>query len=150
MPLFPLRQSQKNWIRRFALLAVLGAIAFVLGIDPGLVGMNITPGVGVTQMSLWLAGLGAVLIGGYAAVRIIRNGRPNSLRADIGTRMIATGYVFSAVASLADYLGIGTQRFPTLSFGTIQIIGLIFGIVVSLIGLILYLPRAHEPEPEDS
>lgn len=150
MPRAPLRQSQKNWIRRFALLAVLGAIAFVLGIDPGLVGMNITPGVGVTQMSLWLAGLGAVLIGGYAAVRIIRNGRPNSLRADIGIRMIATGYVFSAVASLADYLGIGTQRFPTLSFGTIQIIGLIFGIVVSLIGLILYLPRATEPESEDS
>jgi len=150
MPLAPLRQSQKNWIRRFAVVAILGAIAFVIGIDPGLIGMDITPGVGVTQMGLWLAGLGAVLVGGYAAVRIVRNGRANSLRADIGERMVATGYVFSAVASLADYLGIGTQRFPNLSFGTVQVIGLIFGIVVSVIGLALYWPRTHEPEPEDS
>jgi hypothetical protein len=150
MPRPPLRQSQKNWILRFALLGVVGVIAFVIGIDPALIGMNITPGIGVTQMSLWLAGLGAVLIGGFAAVRIVRNGRPNSLRADIGMRMIATGYVFSAVASLADYLGIGTQHFPKLSFGTVQIIGLIFGIAVSLIGLIIYWPWGKEPEPEDA
>jgi hypothetical protein len=150
MPLAPLRQHQKNWIRRFAGLAIVGVVAFMIGIDPDLIGMNITPVVGLAQMSLWLAGLALVLIGGYAAVRTVRNGRPSSLRAEIGTRMIATGFVFSAVASLADYMGIGTQKFPNLSFGTVQVIGLVFGIAVSLIGLVLYWPRAQESESEDS
>ena len=124
MPPVPLNQRQKKWIRRFAVLAIGGVIAFIIGIDPGLIGMNITPGVGLAQMSVSMAGLALVLIGGYAAVRIVRNSRANSLRADIGVRLIATGYVFAVVASLADYLGIGTQRFPNLSFGAVQVTGL--------------------------
>jgi len=150
MPPAPLRQRQKNWIWRFAVLAIVGIVAFIIGIDPDLIGMNITPVVGLAQMSLWLAGLALVLIGGYAAVRIVRNGRPSSLRAEIGTRLMATGFVFAAVASMADYMGIGTQRFPNLSFGNVQVFGLVFGIVVSLIGLVLYWPRDQDSESEDS
>ena len=149
MPPVPLNQRQKKWIRRFAVLAIGGVIAFIIGIDPGLIGMNITPGVGLAQMSVSMAGLALVLIGGYAAVRIVRNSRANSLRADIGVRLIATGYVFAVVASLADYLGIGTQRFPNLSFGAVQVTGLVFGIAISLLGLILYWPRSKSPQPED-
>lgn len=149
MPPVPLNQPQKKWIRRFAGLVIVGVIAFILGIDPGLIGMNITPGVGLAQMSLSMAGLALVLIGGYAAVRIVRNGRANNLRADIGVRLIATGYVFAVVASLADYLGIGTQRFPNLYFGAVQVTGLVFGIAISLLGLILYWPWSKSPQTED-
>ncbi len=149
MPPAPLRQSQKNWIRSFVALALVGAIAFVIGVDPDLIGMNLTPAVGIAQMSLWMVGLAMILIGCYSAIRVVRNGRPNSLRADIGTRLIATGYVFAAVASLADYLGIGTQRFPNLSFGVVQVSGLVFGIIISLLGLGLYWPRPTSSEIED-
>ncbi len=150
MPPAPLRQSQKNWIRRLIALALVGVIAFIIGVDPDLVGMNLTPAVGIAQMGLWMTGLAMVLVGGYSAVRIVRNGRPSSLRADIGTRLIATGYVFSAVATLADYLGIGTQRFPNLSFGEVQVFGLVFGIIISLLGLALYWPRPIGAEIEDA
>jgi hypothetical protein len=149
MPLRNLRKNQIKWVQRFAVLGLVGLGAFVIGVEPDLIGMNLTPHVGIVQMSTWLAGLAAMLIGGYAAVRIIRNGRPNSLRAEIGVRLIATGYVFSLVASLADYLGIGTQHFPNLSFGRIQIIGLALGIVVSIVGLILYWPHPQSPETEE-
>ncbi|HEY69850.1 MAG TPA: hypothetical protein G4O08_04610 [Anaerolineae bacterium] len=149
MPLGNLRKNQIKWVQRFALLGLAGLGAFVIGVEPDLIGMNLTPHVGFVQMSTWLAGLAAMLIGGYAAVRIIRNGRPTSLRAEIGVRLIATGYVFSLVASLADYMGIGTQHFPNLSFGRIQVIGLAFGIVVSVVGLILYWPHPRSPETEE-
>jgi hypothetical protein len=150
MPPAPLRQNQKNWIRRLIALAIMGAIAFVVGVDPDLIGVNLTPAVGIAQMGLWMTGLAMILVGGYAAVRIVRNGRPSSLRADIGTRLIATGYVFSGVATLADYLGIGTQRFPNLSFGAVQVFGLVFGMIISLLGLALYWPRARDAETEES
>jgi hypothetical protein len=149
MPLGNLKKNQIKWVQRFAILSLVGLGAFIIGVDPDLIGMNLTPHVGIVQMSTWLAGLAATLIGGYAAVRIIRNGRPTSLRAEIGVRLIATGYVFSLVASLADYIGIGTQHFPNLSFGRIQVIGLAFGIVVSVVGLILYWPHPRISEPEE-
>ena len=149
MPFRNLRKNQIKWVQRFTVLGLIGLGTFTIGVEPDLIGMDLTPHVGIVQMSTWLAGLALMLIGGYAAIRIIRNGRPNSLRAEIGVRLIATGYVFSLVASMADYLGIGTQRFPDLSFGRIQVIGLAFGIVVSAVGLILYWPHPRSPEPED-
>ncbi|MGD8813023.1 MAG: hypothetical protein PVI78_00950 [Anaerolineales bacterium] len=149
MPLGNLRKSQIKWVQRFAILGLVGLGAFIIGVDPGLIGMDLTPHVGIVQMGTWLAGLAIMLVGGYGAVRIVRNHRPTSLRAEIGLRLIATGYVFSLVASLADYLGIGTQHFPDLSFGNIQVIGLGFGIAVSVVGLILYWPFRRRSEPED-
>ena len=64
MPLIPLNQRQTRWIRRFSVLVVVGIMAFVIGVDPGLIGIDLTPVVGLAQMSLWLAGLAMVLIGG--------------------------------------------------------------------------------------
>jgi hypothetical protein len=149
MPLRDLRKNQIKWVQRFAILGLIGLGTFIIGVEPDLIGMNLTPNVGIVQMSTWLAGLALMLIGGYAAIRIIRNGRPTSLRAEVGVRLISTGYVFSLVASLADYMGIGTQHFPNLSFGRIQVIGLAFGIVVSVVGLILYWPHPRRSEPEE-
>ena len=70
-----------------------------------------------------------------------RNGKPTSLRADIGTRLLATGYVVAAVASLADFIGVGAQQMPNITFGPVQVIGLVTGVILSLIGVIFYWPR---------
>jgi hypothetical protein len=132
-------------------LVIIGLMVFVVGIYPDLIGMNRSRVVGFIQMGVWLTGLGLLLLGAFLAVRVVRNGRPMSLRAEIGTRLIATGFVVSATASLADFLSIGSHRLPWVYFGPLQVGGLVAGVVTSLVGVLLYWPRtpkpAADPEP---
>jgi hypothetical protein len=132
---------------------LVGLLIFVIGIQPDLIGMNRSATVGFVQIGVWLTGLAIMLLAAYATVRVIRNGKPTSLRADIGIRLIATGYVVAAVGSLADFIGVGAHRMPVIYFGHFQVIGLILGVILSLLGVILYLPwdrdsKSGEPLPE--
>jgi hypothetical protein len=127
-------------------LAVAGLLVFAVGLEPDLIGMDRSPVVGFVQVYVWLCGLALALLSAYAAVRVIRNGRPASLRSDIGLRLVSTGYVVVATASLADFLGIGSHAIRTgLVFGRVQILGLVVGLVTSVVGLGLYWPRAAKP-----
>ena len=149
MPPAPLTPRQIAWARRWMTLVLIGLIIFLVGIDPDLIRMNRSRVVGFVQMGTWLTGLALLLLGAFATVRVIRNGRPNSLRAEIGLRLIATGYVLSAVSTLTDFLGIGSHHLPDLIFGPLQVAGLAGGVVISLLGVVLYLPRAHK-EPDET
>jgi len=128
-------------------LVLIGLIIFAIGVQPDLIGMNRSPIVGFVQVGVWLTGLALLLISAAATVKVVRNGRPTSLRADIGTRLIATGYVIAAVASLADFISIGAHRMPSPWFGQVQVIGLVTGVLASLLGLVLYWPRRIESQP---
>lgn len=130
-------------------LVLLGLLLFLVGIEPDLVALDRSPVVGFVQIGVFLTGLALMLVGGYAAVRVIRNGRENSLRSDVGLRLIATGFVIAASASLADFLSIGSHRMPFVYFGPLQTAGLILGIVVSLLGLGLYLPFIGRERGQD-
>jgi hypothetical protein len=141
MPYRKLTPRQVRWARRWMTLVIIGLFIFILGVEPDLIGMDRSAVVGFVQIGVWLSGLALLLASAYAAVRVIRNSRPTSLRADIGVRLIGTGYVVAAAASLADFIGIGAQHMPAVSFGPIQVVGLIVGVLLSLVGLILYFPR---------
>jgi len=145
-----LTPRQITWARRWMTFVILGLLVFVIGIYPDLIGMNRSRVIGFIQMGVWLAGLGLLLMGAFLTVRVVRNGRPMSLRAEVGTRLIATGYVISAAASLADFLAIGSHRLPWVYLGPLQVAGLAGGVVVSLLGVLLYWPRTPRPptEPE--
>ena len=121
-------------------LVLIGFFLFLLGIEPDLIGMDRSPVVGFVQIGVWLFGLAVLLLGATLAVRVVRNGRPNSLRSDVGLRLIATGYVMAATASLADFLTIGSHRLPELIFGPLQVLGLALGVQVCLLGVIFYWP----------
>jgi hypothetical protein len=134
-------------------VVLLGLFIFLIGVRPNLIGMDRSPVVGFVQIGVWLTGLAILLLGAYATVRVVRNGLSTSLRADIGIRLIATGYVIAAVASLADFIGVGAQRMPEIAFGPVQVIGLAIGVFVSLLGVILYWPPrrerdANHPSPD--
>jgi hypothetical protein len=132
-------------------LVLVGLFLFIIGVAPDLIGMDRSPVVGFVQVGVWLFGLALVFSGSYASVRIIRNGRPTSLRAEIGERLIATGYVVAAVASLADFIGIGSHDLPEIIFGPFQVAGLIAGISAALLGVILYWPRVGKrPEGREA
>lgn len=137
----PLNRRQVRWARRWMTLVLIGLFIFIIGINPDFIGMDRSPVVGFVQIGVWLTGLATLLLGATLTVRVVRNSRPSSLRSDIGLRLIATGYVFSLAASLADFLGIGAHRLPAIHFGPLQVIGLALGVLISLLGLILYWPR---------
>jgi len=132
-------------------LVVIGLLVFAVGLEPDLIGMDRSPVVGFVQVYVWLSGLAVALLGAYAAVRVIRNGRLATLRSEIGLRLVATGYVIVATASLADFLGIGSHAIRTgLIFGHIQIMGLVFGLLTSVAGLSLYWPRTWKAPIESA
>jgi uncharacterized membrane protein len=122
-------------------IVLLGLFIFVIGVQPDILGLNRSLTVGFVQIGVWLTGLAILLLASYATVRVVRNGKPTSLRADIGTRLLATGYVVAAVASLADFIGVGAQQMPYITFGPVQVIGLVTGVILSLLGVIFYWPR---------
>jgi hypothetical protein len=135
MPSEPLTKRQIRWVRRWVALIIIGVLVFVVGIYPDVIGMDRSRVVGFIQMGVWLTGLALLLLGAFLTVRVVRNGRPMSLRAEIGTRLIATGFVVSATATLADFLAIGSHHLPWIYFGPLQVGGLVAGVIVSLIGL---------------
>lgn len=140
MPGSPLTPKQVRWVRRWMTLALLGVLVFLIGINPDLVGMNRSPAVGFVQVGVWLTGLAIALLGAYLSLRVVRNGRATTLLNDVGLRLAATGYVVAAAASLADFIGIGSHAIPALKFGRIQLAGLVVGIVLCVVGLVLYSP----------
>jgi hypothetical protein len=140
-----LTPRQVRWARRWMTLVFIGLMIFIIGVEPDLLGLDRSPVVGFVQVGVWLTGLALLLIGAFATVQVVRNNRPTSLRADIGLRLIATGYVVAATASMADFIGIGAQELPYVSFGPIQVMGLAAGVLISLLGVIFYWPRRKGP-----
>jgi len=148
MPIDTISPQKLRNARFWAALSIAGILIFTIGIAPQIIGMNRSLVIGFVQIGVWLVGLALVLIGAFAIVRVVRNRRFMSLRADIGMRLIATGYVVSATASLADFVGVGAQRMPGISFGPLQVFGLVMGIIVSVFGLFLYWPRVRKEDPQ--
>jgi len=153
MPNPPLTPRQIRWVRRLMTVTLLGLLVFFIGLNPDLLGMNRSPAVGFVQVGVWLAGLAVLLLGAYGALRVVRNGRPTTLLNDVGLRLAATGYVIASAASLADFIGIGSHTIRALVFGKIQVAGLVVGVLLIVVGLVLYYPRTHsspasgEPAP---
>ena len=151
MPADPLKPTQVRWARRWMTIVLIGLLVFLIGIQPDLIGMNRSQAVGFVQIGVWLVGLAILLTAAYSTVRVIRNGKSNSLRADIGVRLIATGFVIAGVASLADFISVGAHRMPLVIFGPVQVMGLILGVFLCIVGLVLYWPRrAKGKSPSES
>ncbi len=143
MPNSPLTPRQVRWVRRLMTVTLLGLLLFLIGLSPDLIGMNRSPAVGFVQVGVWLTGLAVSLLGAYAALRVVRNGRPTTLLNDVGLRLAATGYVIAGAASLADFIGIGSHTIRSLVFGKIQVAGVVVGVLLIVIGLALYYPRGQ-------
>lgn len=123
---------------------IFGFFVFIIGLFPAIINLDTKPGVGVLQLAVTLWGLGMMNAGAALWAYSERHrGAPRLLREDIGVRLIATGFVISAFSSLADVLGIGShnapRRLPYL--GVWQQAGLAIGILVSVVGLLLYSKR---------
>jgi hypothetical protein len=127
---------------RFSLICVaLGLLIFTLGAKPDWFGWNGTPIVGFIQIIVFLVGLALICLGGFVGLSALWGREQRSILADIGLRLVATGYVISVFAALADVFGMGTQAVPkTPYFGPWQAGGVLIGQFVIAAGFLMVIP----------
>lgn len=130
-------------------IAVVGFFVFILGTSPELFGLDRSPVIGFVQITVFLIGLAIICIGGYLTLMSLWIGKKRTLAADIGLRLIGTGYVIAVVSGMADVFGFGSQPWPQVpSFGHWQSRGVLAGEIVIAIGFLLLLPP-RSPEGEN-
>lgn len=150
VPTRPLRYWRRR--ARVGLAATLaGFLIFLMGARPGLFGMDRSPVIGFVQIAVFLIGLAIICIGGFVSLRSLWKERPLSIPADVGQRLVATGYVITVFAGMADIFGMGSHPLPGVPyFGEWQARGVELGMGIIAIGFLMMLPRrANSQQGQD-
>lgn len=122
-------------------LAWIGLIIFAIGAKPNLFGLDRSPVVGFVQIIVFLIGLAMICLGGYIALHALWWNLERTIMSDIGSRLAATGYVFTAFAGLADIFGMGSHPFPQVPyFGPWQATGVLIGQGIIALGFLMMIP----------
>ena len=128
-------------IRAGLFITLLGLFVFIVGAKPGWLGLDRSKVVGFVQIAVFLVGLAMICFGGYVTLLALWRGKQRSIAADIGLRLVSTGYVIAAFAGMADVFGLGSQPLPAIPyFGPWQASGVIIGQVFIAIGFLLLIP----------
>ncbi len=127
---------------RFNLIMIFfGFFVLTVGAKPGWYGWDRSPVVGFIQISVFLVGLAIICIGGYSGLIALWGKEPRSIVADIGMRLVGTGYVVSVFTGMADVFGMGSHLPPIRPyFGPWQAGGVLIGQVVIAIGFLMMIP----------
>lgn len=140
----PLTSPSRPRTRVSLILTLLGLLLFLLGARPAIFGLDRSPVVGFIQIAVFTVGLGIICLGGYIGLTGFWKNGHRTIAADIGSRLVATGYVISVFSGMADIFGMGTQVFPRVAlFGPWQAMGVQIGQVLIAIGFILLIPFQH-------
>jgi hypothetical protein len=136
------RKNNHSLRVRFGLVVViLGLLVFSLGADPSLFGLDRSPIVGFVQIAVFLVGLAMICLGGYVTLNTLWNGKEKTIAADIGYRLVSTGYVIAVACGMADVFGFGSQPAPYIPyFGPWQASGVMIGELVIIVGFFLLVP----------
>ena len=123
------------------LITLVGFMVFSMGAKPEWFGMDRSPVVGFVQIAVFLIGLGVISFGGYIGLSALWGDDERSIAADIGLRLVATGYVLAVFTGMADVFGMGTQPFPEVPFfGPLQATGMEIGQAVIALGFLMTIP----------
>jgi hypothetical protein len=128
---------------RFSLITVgLGLLIFAIGAKPNWFGWNRALVVGFVQMAVLLVGLGLICGGGFVGLSALWGKEQRSILADIGLRLIGTGYVIAVFSGMADVFGMGAQTLPDDNpyFGPLQATGVLIGQFVIAAGFLMLIP----------
>ena len=128
-------------IRTGLFITLAGFFIFIVGAKPDWLGWDRSPVVGFVQIAVFLVGLAIICLGGYIGLLALWGGGQRSIAADIGLRLVSTGYVISVFAGMADVFGMGTHPLPNVPyFGPVQATGVVLGEIVIGVGFLLLVP----------
>lgn len=145
-PTRPLRFWRRR-MRTGLAVTLVGFLIFLLGARPGLFGVDRSPVIGFVQIAVFLVGLAVICVGGYISLRSLWKEHPLNIAADIGQRLVATGYVIAVFAGMADVFGMGSHPLPGVPyFGEWQARGVELGMGIIAVGFLMMLP----PRQQDS
>ena len=127
---------------RFSFIATLfGLFIFIVGAQPDWFGWDRSPVVGFVQIAVFLIGLALICIGGYVGMVALWGREQRSITADVGLRLVGTGYVIAIFAGMADVFGLGTQPLPNVPyFGPWQAAGVLISQGIIAIGFLMTIP----------
>lgn len=147
-------RSQKL-IQASTLVMTFGLVTCFMGLYPGITGAEPQSGVGLLQIMAILFGMGLIILGAIAFVKIsfYPNTRAN-LTQQIALRLSFTGMLIAAAIGFADVLGYGSHpptgpdNIPVL--GPYQAAGMVFGYFVAAMGVLLYAIAGPPESAHDS
>lgn len=127
---------------RFSLANVfLGFVIFAVGAKPNWFGWDRSPVVDFIEIAVFLVGLALISAGGYVGLLALWGDEQRSIIADIGSRLVGTGYVIAVFTGMADIFGLGTQPLPEVPyFGPWQAAGVFIGELIIVAGFLMIIP----------
>jgi hypothetical protein len=129
-------------------LAFIGYLIFLLGARPSLFGLDRSPVVGFVQISVFLLGLAIINLGGYLTLNALWPEGKKTIAAEIGSRLISTGYVICVFTGMADIFGLGSHPLPNVFFGPLQARGMTLGLMTIAVGFLLMIRyKRYENQP---
>jgi len=140
-------------IRIGMILMLVGLLIFLIGAVPDLFGLDRSPVIGFVQIAVFLIGLAIICLGAYICLNALWKNHPKTIIADIGLRLVLTGYVIAVISGMADIFGFGTQLAPSIPYyGPWQSMGVLFGEIIIIVGFIFQIPfnlPSQAPESPD-
>jgi len=128
-------------------LSFIGFVLLIFGLKPEVFGLSSSLSVGFAQILTFLVGLGVLIWGATIVLSAYWPKGRQSLMADFGLRVIATGYMICVFTGLADAFGFGTNPLPDVFMGGLQRQGVIIGMGVVLIGFLMMIRYKKHRDP---
>lgn len=133
-------------------LGALGMMLTIMGLFPGITGIDPTPSIGIVQIMAILTGFTLVIFGALLYVKFtFYPNTPSNLAQQVGTRLALTGLVFAALSGLADISGFGSHTRSLavdVFLGPLQAVGVIGNFILSAIGVLIYAMTGTPETPE--
>ena len=137
----PLGRPSRRRVRLGLIVTLFGFFVLAVGAKPGWFGLDRSPAVGFVQITVFLIGLAIICLGGYISLPALWPKGQRSIAADIGLRLVGTGYVVAVFTGMADVFGMGTQSLPNVPyFGPWQATGVVVGQALIAVGFLLLIP----------
>ena len=133
---------------QFGLIVTIGGfLVFLVGVRPEIFLLDRSPVLGFIQIAVMLVGLAIICFGGYICISGLWKGHKPSIAAELGVRIISTGYIIAVFSGFADIFGLGSHPYPEFIpyFGEWQARGVQIAESFIAIGMLMMLPYARSP-----
>lgn len=135
-------------------VGALGGVLMLMGLFPGVTGINPGVGIGIVQFATIILGASLLNLGAMLYVKYtLYVGRAANLTQQICLRLSLTGLVLAAFTGLADYLGFGSHVVelgsPQVFFGQLQASALLVFLLIASLGVLLYAVSGTPPPPQE-